>query len=352
MKHKYLFTSEQVSCGHPDKMCDLISDFLLDAYMKQDKYSRVAIETLIKDYNIVVAGEVTSNAKVNIGQTVVEALKYVGVDNIDKYVISNLIAKQSSDIALGVDAGGAGDQGIMFGYACRETENYMPLAHAIATRALIKLRELKHPLIKPDAKSQVTFDYAAERIDTFLISTQHSEDISHEDLFEVVHGVMVETAKEFNLNTDFKALVNPTGRFVIGGSIGDAGVTGRKIICDTYGGYARHGGGAFSGKDPTKVDRSAAYMARYLAIYVCKTYGADFCEIQLSYGIGIKEPFSVCVTTDLPEERCHQIAEFLQKVFDLTPAGIIDFLKLRDISYKDTTCYGHFGKPGLPWECY
>ncbi|MDD4036145.1 MAG: methionine adenosyltransferase, partial [Bacilli bacterium] len=275
-----LFTSEQVSEGHPDKICDQISDAILDACLEEDRDSRVAVETLIKNYNIVVAGEVTTNARLDIERIVKSVLIRIGLNDIDKYRVTNYLDKQSPDIAVGVDSGGAGDQGIMFGYACNETKEGMPLAYAIATKALINLRDLNHPKLGPDAKSQVTFDYDNNRIDTFLISTQHKADVSLNEVTEIVSGVMKTTALEYNLNTDFKKLINPTGRFVIGGSHGDAGVTGRKIIADTYGGYARSGGGAFSGKDPSKVDRSAAYMARYLAKdIVLKKGWADKCEI-------------------------------------------------------------------------
>lgn len=349
---KNLFTSEQVACGHPDKMCDLISDAILTECLKQDSNSRVAAETMMKNYDVIVAGEVTTKAILDINKIVHDVLTEVGVDDVNKYVVTNLLDKQSPDIAMGVDVGGAGDQGIMFGYACDETHECMPLAWSIATKALLNLRELKHPKLKPDAKSQVTIDYDNNRIDTFLISTQHSEDFSNEAIYEVVTAVMKKTALEFGMNTDFKILINPTGRFVIGGSIGDAGLTGRKIIADTYGGYAKHGGGAFSGKDPSKVDRSATYMARYLAKKVIKANKGfvHWCEIQLAYAIGVKEPVSIKVVTNIGGEFDLNTAENISKTFDLSPQGIIDFLDLKHIDYTKTTCYGHFGNKDLPWE--
>jgi S-adenosylmethionine synthetase len=351
MKAK-LFTSEQVSCGHPDKICDQISDAILDACLEQDKDSRVATEALIKNYQIVIAGEITTKAEININEIVHNVLKRIGLEDIEKYNVLNLLDKQSPDIAMGVNRGGAGDQGIMFGYACNDTEDGMPLAWSIATRGLINLRKLNHPKLKTDAKSQVTIDYENNRIDTFLISTQHDENITLEEVREIVSKVMIETAKEFNMNTDFKQLINPTGRFVIGGSIGDAGVTGRKIIADTYGGYAKHGGGAFSGKDPSKVDRSAAYMARYIAKDIVKgKKWADECEIQLSYAIGVVQPISVNVecfeTEKIPTS---EILTYITNTYDLSPNGIIKFLDLKNVKYSDTTCYGHFGKKNLNWE--
>ena len=346
-----LFTSEQVSCGHPDKICDGIADAILDACLEQDKTSRVAIELLIKNYNIIIAGELTTSAIIDVEQIAINVLKYIRVDDTELYTITNLLDKQSPDIAMGVDTGGAGDQGIMFGYATDETEELMPLAWSIATKALKNLRELNHPLLKADAKCQVTIDYTLNRIDTFLISTQHSDLASLDDVKRIVYPVMLQTAKEYNMNTDFKYYINPTGRFVIGGSIGDAGVTGRKIICDTYGGYAKHGGGAFSGKDPSKVDRSAAYMARKIAKDIVKKGYAKRCEIQLSYGIGIDNPLSINVNTfgtgKVPEE---DILDYVVSNYDLTPKGIITSLDLLNTHYFDTCFYGHFGKKNLNWE--
>lgn len=343
------FTSEQVSCGHPDKICDQISDALLDAYLQADKNSRVAIETLIKNDTIVVAGEVTSNTEIDVCKTAEAVLNDIGLTGV--YKVINLIDKQSTDIAMGVDNGGAGDQGIMFGYACNETPEELPLAYVLATKVLLKVRELNHKILKADAKSQVTVRYEDDnsiKIDTFLVSVQHDERFSIEDVKSVVEPIMKSVAEEYGMNTDFKVLVNPTGRFVIGGSYGDCGVTGRKIIADTYGGYARHGGGAFSGKDPTKVDRSAAYMARYLARYVLGKTHANNVEIQLGYAIGVAEPVSISVLVNGVENE--KIGAYLQKAFDLTPNGIIEFLDLKNACYYDTAKYGHFTNKKYKWE--
>ncbi|MFA5459479.1 MAG: methionine adenosyltransferase [Bacilli bacterium] len=352
MLKRNLFTSEQVSEGHPDKICDQISDAILDACLEVDKDSRVAVETLIKNYYIVVAGEITTKAKLEVEKIVKSVLTRINLKDVDKYQVTNYLFCQSPDIAMGVDTGGAGDQGIMFGYACNETKEGMPLAFSIATKALINLKDLNHPKLCPDAKSQVTIDYDKNRIDTFLISTQHLESVSLDEVKEIVTEVMIKTALEYNMNTDFKKLINPTGRFVIGGSHGDAGVTGRKIVADTYGGYAKCGGGAFSGKDPTKVDRSVAYMARHLAKdIVMKQKWADKCELQLSYAIGVKEPISIninCFNTAKIKED--EIIDYVIKKYDLTPQGIITYLNLKNIKYIETTCYGHFGKNYLTWE--
>ena len=343
------FTSEQVACGHPDKVCDRIADTLLDAYRSGDPNSRVAIEVLMKNDLIVLAGEVTSEALIDIEATVQKALGYVGLT--DKYTIQNHIFKQSPDIAMGVDTGGAGDQGIMFGFACDETPECLPLAYMLATSALKKLRALHHPLLGADAKSQVTVKYdddGSVSIDTFLLSTQHSDSLTLGDVRAIVEPVMKSSAKEYGLNEDFKALVNPTGRFVIGGSFGDAGVTGRKIICDTYGGGGRHGGGAFSGKDATKVDRTAAYMARYMAKSILKQRGFHTVEVQLAYVIGLADPCSVAVMAD--GEWRNDIAEELRDTYDLTPRGIISFLHLDEVSFSDVSSYGHFTNQDMPWE--
>ena len=258
-----LFTSEQVSCGHPDKICDQISDAVVTDCLRHDRNSRVAVECLIKDYDIIIAGEITSAHQPDYKALVRRVLYRIGLGaDCDKYRIATHITQQSKDIALGVDHDGAGDQGMMYGYATDETREMLPLPYVLATEALDRLRNLHSPFLLPDAKCQVTYDYKHKRIDTFLISTQHRADVSIEDVRHLVQGVMRDTANAHGLNLDFTALVNPTGRFVIGSSFADTGVTGRKIIADTYGGACRHGGGAFSGKDPSKVDRSAAYMAR------------------------------------------------------------------------------------------
>ena len=268
-----------------------------------------------------------------------------------KFNLIDLIGKQSSDIAKGVDSGGAGDQGLMFGYATDETKELLPLPYVLATKALLKLKELNHPLIGLDAKAQVSYDYDKERIDTFLISTQHKEKASLAMVTGIVSQVMLEVAKDYKLNTDFKMLVNPTGRFVLGGSFADAGVTGRKIIADTYGGICRHGGGAFSGKDPSKVDRSGAYMARKIACDLVREKIAKRCEVQIAYAIGKKEPVSIYVNTFGKSEYSDEsIVEMIRVRYDLTPQGIIKELDLLNVDYTKTTCYGHFGKADLPWE--
>lgn len=353
---KNLFTSEQVSKGHPDKICDQISDAILDECLKQDKFSRVACEAFAKNYYIIVGGEITTKADIDIECIIDDLLKNrIGLKDWDMYVITNLLDKQSSDISQGVDNGGAGDQGIMFGYATNETKECMPLAWVLATKSLMKLADLKNPSILPDAKSQVTIDYSSSIpvIDTFLISTQHVEQISEDEVKSIVYKVMEETAYEYGLNKDFKKLVNPTGRFVIGGTLSDAGLTGRKIIADTYGGYARHGGGAFSGKDPTKVDRSAAYMARYIAKNIVKAKLADKCEIQLAYAIGVAQPVSVMIETFGTEKiDKDKILKCVLENLDLTPNGIIEKLDLRKPIYLETSTYGHFGHEdkNFKWE--
>lgn len=346
-----LFTSEQVSCGHPDKICDQIADAVLTDCLRHDPESRVAIECLIKDNVIVLAGELTSEHMPDTNALAHEVLRRIGVPESESYESAAFITRQSRDIARGVDRGGAGDQGMMYGYATDETPELMPLPFMLATRALLALRDLRSPLLLPDAKAQVTYDYEAGRIDTFLISTQHRADVHTVQVKEIVHGIMAQVAEAYGLNTDFRALVNPTGRFVQGGSFADTGVTGRKIIADTYGGMCRHGGGAFSGKDPTKVDRSAAYMARKIARDFVLAGYAKRCEIQLAYAIGMKEPVSVnvnCFGTETVAEK--ELAQLAQRQYDLTPAGIIKALHLKAVDYSETAAYGHFGKTGLPWE--
>ena len=345
-----IFTSEQVSQGHPDKICDQISDAILTECLKQDKNSRVAVEVLIKDWNIVLAGELTTTADLDFADIVYSVLERIGLEDTLKYRITSFISEQSTDIALGVDKGGAGDQGMMFGYATNETPEMLPVPYVLATRALQELRNLNHPLLKPDAKAQVSFDYDKKRIDTFLISTQHSEEASLKDIEAVVGDVMEDVAKMAGLNTDFKKLINPTGKFVIGSSFADSGLTGRKIIADTYGGIARHGGGAFSGKDPSKVDRSGAYIARKIAKDIVRKGWADRCEIQISYAIGVPEPISVLVDCFGTDKKPQKMLEGYVYSFDLTPQGIIDKLDLLNIDYNQVSAYGHFGKPGLTWE--
>ena len=362
---RYLFTSESVTEGHPDKLCDTISDSILDAYLAGDEHSRVAVETVAGKDTIFVTGEITSSAEVDVEKVVRETIKNVGylgdtdIDYANCKVIINL-SKQSADIALGTndDVGGAGDQGIMFGFACDETEELMPLPITLAHKLAKRLTEVRREnIIKglgPDGKTQVTVLYEDDKpisVDTVLISTQHTADKNLDELKRELTEQVVSVIPKSLINEDTKILVNPTGRFVIGGPKGDAGLTGRKIIVDTYGGYARHGGGAFSGKDSTKVDRSAAYMARHIAKNIVANGYAKKCEIQLSYAIGVAEPVSIYINTfgtgTVSEE---EIVKKVREKFDLTPKGIINYLGLRKPIFRETTNYGHFGKVGLPWE--
>jgi len=346
-----LFTSEQVSNGHPDKICDQISDAIVTDCLKHDRNSRVAVECLIKDFDITLAGEITSQHKPDFKDLARCVLGGIGLQSIEDYNINALISKQSPDIARGVDQKGAGDQGMMFGYAINETREMLPIPFVLATSALKRLRDIRYDTLLPDAKSQVTFDYRRKRIDTFLISTQHQPDVSLQDVRRQVISVMFTTAKAYDMNTDFNILVNPTGRFVIGSSFADTGVTGRKIIADTYGGACRHGGGAFSGKDPTKVDRSGAYMARKIAKDIIRAGFALRCEVQLAYAIGVAEPVSIsvdCFGTSLVPRS--YIVSWIRKHYDLTPSGIISSLKLLDVDYNSVSSYGHFWRAWMPWE--
>ena len=350
-----LFSSEQVSNGHPDKICDQISDAIVTDILQHDKMGRIAAESMIKDYEITVMGEVTTNYEPDYDPLIRGVLTKIGLPDVDKYNVRYLISKQSPDIAMGVDHDGAGDQGMMFGYATNETKELLPIPYVLSTKALLKLREYNlanhFEKLRPDAKAQVSFDYDAHRIDTFLISTQHAEEISLDEVREIVSKIMKETAEEAGLNDDFRILVNPTGRFVLGSSFADSGLTGRKIIADTYGGAAHHGGGAFSGKDPSKVDRSAAYMARKIARDIVLSGQADRCEVQLAYAIGVAEPVSVYVDCFGTEKKNRtEIWEEIKDNYDLTPKGIIKSLGLRDVDYNLVSSYGHFGKPELPWE--
>lgn len=362
---RYLFTSESVTEGHPDKMCDLISDCILDAYLQQDPFSRVAVETFASKDLIVVAGQVTSNGVVNIEKIVRETIQKIGYDDASTGIdyrtckVEVNITKQSNDIALGVNHGGAGDQGMMFGYACDETEDFMPfaasMAHALAKR-LAEVRKQKIiPFLKPDGKTQVTVEYEGEqvkRIDTILLSTQHEDKVALEEIRkEVMEHVILSVIPEKYRDKDTKIYINPTGRFVIGGPLGDTGLTGRKIMVDTYGSYSRHGGGCFSGKDGTKVDRSAAYMLRHIAKNIVANGYAKKCEIQIAYAIGKGEPLSLSINTfgtGKLEEK--ELIEKIKQRFDLTPNGIISYLELTKPIYAKTTNYGHFGKKDLPWE--
>ena len=373
---KYLFTSESVTEGHPDKLCDYISDSVLDECLKQDKNSRVACETLASKGEIYITGEITSKANINIEQIARNAIKEIGYNNANldidyrtcKIIVN--ISKQSQDIAMGVDKSledkegkgvkseGAGDQGIMFGFACDETKELMPLPISLAHKLAKKLSEARKNKeirgLRPDGKVQVTVEYddgKPLRVDTVVLSTQHIDGIDIEKLRkEVKEKIIFKIIPNNLLDENTKYYINPTGRFVIGGPLGDSGLTGRKIIVDTYGGYARHGGGAFSGKDPTKVDRSASYMARFLAKNIVANGYAKKCEIQLSYAIGVAKPVSIFVDTFGTEEI--PSIEIIKKVekFDLTPRGIINYLDLQRPIYKLTTNYGHFGKENLPWE--
>ena len=361
----YYFTSESVTEGHPDKVCDNISDTILDECLKQDKNSRVAIETFASSNTITIAGQITSNAKIEVEKIVREKLKEIGYENektdID-YRTCNIninITKQSPDIALGVDVGGAGDQGIMFGYACDETPSYMPyaidMAHKLSKRLTQVRKEGIVPYLRPDGKTQVTVEYEDDkpkRIETILVSTQHLETATLEQVRkDVIEKVIQAVIPSNMMDENTKIYVNPTGRFVVGGPLGDTGLTGRKIIVDTYGGYAKHGGGAFSGKDASKVDRSAAYMLRHIAKNIVANKYAKKCEIQVSYAIGIKEPLSICVNTFGTSKKSEEeLVTLIKEKFDLTPDGIIEYLNLKEPIYEKTTNYGHFGKDDLQWE--
>ena len=363
-KHYYL-TSESVTEGHPDKVCDFISDSILDACLEQDKESRVAVETFISKDKVVVAGQITSNAKINIENIVRERLKEVEYTdssiNMDYKTckVDINITKQSNDIAIGVNDGGAGDQGIMFGYATDESEDYMPYPISVAHKLSKRLAEVRKngemPYLKSDGKVQVTVEYVNDapiRIDTILISAQHSADVDiHTLQKDILAKVVFEVVEPDMVDIETKFYINPTGRFVVGGAVADTGLTGRKIIVDTYGGIARHGGGAFSGKDGTKVDRSASYMLRHIAKNIVANGLARRCEIQLSYGIGLREPLSIYIdcfgTNRMPESI---IIQAIKKRFDLTPQGIIEYLKLKEPIYSKTTNYGHFGREGFTWE--
>ncbi len=366
-KRNFLFTSESVTEGHPDKIADQISDAVLDEVMRQDPKGRVACETLVTTGLVVVSGEITTSAQVDYDGLIRKTVDQIGYNNALYGFDSNTCAvmctvkRQSPDIAMGVDTGGAGDQGLMFGYACNETDELMPLPIQLAHRLTQRLSEVrknkKLPFLRPDGKSQVTVEYQdgrPVRVDCVVISTQHSDDVSNEKLrSEIMEHVIKPIVPAHMLDAKTKYHINPTGRFVIGGPMGDAGLTGRKIIVDTYGGYSRHGGGAFSGKDPSKVDRSACYMARYIAKNVVAAGLADRAEVQLAYAIGVAEPVSVMVdtfgTATIPEEK---ITALVREHFSLTPKAIIETLNLRRPVYKPTAAYGHFGRTGegFTWE--
>lgn len=378
---KYLFTSESVTKGHPDKICDQISDAILDAMIEQDPMSRVACETTVTTGQVLVMGEITTNAQVDIPAIVRKTIVDIGYDDDAKGFNGNTCAvltaidKQSTDIAMGVDKSfelkhdeedkynlnGAGDQGMMFGYACNETEELMPLPISLAHKLAVKLTEVREngtmPYLYSDGKTQVTVEYddgKPTKVTTVVVSSQHSADVSLEQLREdVINNVIKTTVPAELMDDDTVFYVNPTGRFVIGGPAGDSGLTGRKIIVDTYGGYARHGGGAFSGKDPTKVDRSAAYAARWVAKNIVAAGLADKCEVELAYAIGVAKPVSVMVDTfGTGKVSDDKLSEAVHKVFDLRPAAIIKNLDLRRPQYRQLAAYGHMGREdlGVAWE--
>ncbi|MCO6509223.1 MAG: methionine adenosyltransferase [Aridibacter famidurans] len=364
-KSHFLFTSESVTEGHPDKISDQISDAILDAILEQDPTGRVACETLVTTGLAVVAGEITTDAKVDFQKIIRSTIHDIGYNNAhygyDSNTMSvlNALGTQSPDIAQGVDTGGAGDQGLMFGFACNETPELMPMPIQMAHDLTLKLSEVrKHGTLgylRPDGKSQVTIEYRngkPARVEAVVISSQHADDVDNDKIREdIMEKVIKAVIPSELLDENTKYHINPTGRFVVGGPMGDAGLTGRKIIVDTYGGYAPHGGGAFSGKDPTKVDRSAAYMARYIAKNIVAAGLADKCTVQLAYAIGVAEPVSVLVDTHdtgkIDEDR---LSEIVRENFELTPKGIIETLDLRKPIYRNTAAYGHFGREGFSWE--
>ena len=368
MRDHYLFTSESVTEGHPDKIADQISDGILDAIIGQDKTCRVACETILTTGIAFVAGEISTRAYVEIPDIIREVIKDVGYTDaswgFDFHTCSVItsIHQQSPDIAMGVDSGGAGDQGLMFGYASNETAELMPMPIVLAHRLTRRLAEVRKkkilPWVRPDGKSQVTVEYRngkPVRIDTIVVSTQHSPDITSKKIeSEIIEKVIKPVMPKGIFDpVSVKYYINPTGRFVTGGPMGDTGLTGRKIIVDTYGGVGSHGGGAFSGKDPSKVDRSASYMARYIAKNIVAAGLADKCEVQLAYAIGVADPVSILIDTKNTEKGSVDLLDKLvRKHFPMTPRGIIDHLKLRRPIYKQTAAYGHFGRnePGFTWE--
>ncbi|HEV3220356.1 MAG TPA: methionine adenosyltransferase [Candidatus Acidoferrales bacterium] len=364
---RFLFTSESVTEGHPDKIADQVSDAVLDAVMADDPMGRVACETLVTTGLVIVAGEITTEAYVDFSEVARDVIRDVGYNrakfgfDAETCAVMSSIKRQSPDIAMGVDTGGAGDQGLMFGFACDETEELMPLpimlAHKLARRLAEVRKSGKLDFLRPDGKSQVTVEYEGHRpvrVDCVVISTQHSESVTNERLHEEIKREVIEHVVPASLrDKNTKYYINPTGRFVVGGPMGDAGLTGRKIIVDTYGGYSRHGGGALSGKDPTKVDRSACYMARYVAKNVVASGVARRVEVQLAYAIGVAEPVSVMADTfgtgTIPDDK---ITDIIRANFKLNPRGIIETLNLRRPVYRPTAAYGHFGRnePGFTWE--
>jgi S-adenosylmethionine synthetase len=366
----YIFTSESVSAGHPDKICDQISDAVLDACLAQDKNSRVACETMVKNNNVIIGGEITTTAEIDYEQIARNVVKDIGYDHealgfsFDSFAFTNYISEQSQDISEGIAEGeqlGSGDQGIMFGYACRETPELMPLPIALAhqlTRKHEALRQDKSFGLRPDAKSQVAVEYndnyQPQRIDSIVFSSQHDPDLSLEQLRELIQEeIIYKTLPQDFIDDKTKFFINPAGRFEIGGPVGDCGLTGRKIIVDTYGGMARHGGGAFSGKDPSKVDRSAAYALRQVAKSLVAADLCDYCEIQASYAIGMAEPTSIFINTFESEKKSiREIEQIVLEKFNLTPYGIIQSLALLTPNYRKTSSYGHFGREDqeFTWE--
>ena len=366
----YIFTSESVSAGHPDKICDQISDAVLDACLAQDKNARVACETMVKNNNVILAGEITTSAQIDYEQIARNVVKDIGYDHDglgfshDSFIFTNYISEQSQDISEGIAQGeqlGSGDQGIMFGYACRETSELMPLPIALAHQLTLKhedLRQDRNLGLRPDAKSQVAVEYndnyQPQRIDSIVFSSQHDPDLSLEQLRELVREeIIYKTLPQDLIDEKTKLFINPAGRFEIGGPVGDCGLTGRKIIVDTYGGMARHGGGGFSGKDPSKVDRSAAYALRQVAKSLVAANLCDYCEIQASYAIGVAEPTSIFINTFESEKKpIRELEEIVKNEFKLTPSAIISSLNLLNPQYLKTASYGHFGREddGFAWE--
>ena len=372
----YIFTSESVSEGHPDKVCDQVSDAVLDAYLKEDPESRVACETLVKNNLVVIAGEITSKGNPDLESVVRNVINDIGYNddalgfNGSTCKFENHITKQSPDIAQGVNEGegedlnqGAGDQGLMFGYACKETESLMPAPIDLSHQLVKKQSEVRKsgllPWLRPDAKSQVSVSYGdngktIKGLSAIVLSTQHDEDITHQEIKDEVFAHIIEPIVPSDwITSETKVFINPTGKFVIGGPVGDCGLTGRKIIVDTYGGMARHGGGAFSGKDPSKVDRSAAYASRYVAKNIVAAGLADYCEIQVSYAIGVAEPTSISIDTFGTSKMSEKELESLvRNHFDLRPKSLINALDLKRPIYRDTAAYGHFGRNGdnFTWE--
>src|SRR5215510_7087011 len=367
-RERFLFTSESVTEGHPDKIADQISDTILDECLTEDPYSRVACETLTATGLVVIAGEITTKTYVDFQKVVRGVIQSIGYDNAlygfdsNTCAVISSINKQSGDIAMGVDTGGAGDQGMMFGYATNENESYMPTPIDLAHKLTRRLSEVRKngtlPYLRPDGKSQVTVEYGADhkprRVDAVVISTQHAESVDNETLrADIMRHVIQAAIPARLLDADTKYHINPTGRFVTGGPMGDTGLTGRKIIVDTYGGMGRHGGGAFSGKDPTKVDRSAAYMARHIAKNIVAAGLAERAQVQVAYAIGVADPVSIMVETfgtgKVPTSKLEQM---VRRHFDFTPAGIIKYLNLRRPIYKQTAAFGHFGRtePEFTWE--